>query len=194
MGWPGGVSSRRRGSLASEWGRARWHRLGGRGGDGHQHGAHRSEGGTGGRLERLDDARTSAAGGRRRVTVSGMLRLPARTRGSGEKCRGARRASPGEESATREREKKGGARWRWGDVLLQGGAVERELGGSAESGATRWEEERGSRWRMERERGGSAVATREQRSQVAADRHCSIEQGSGGHRHVGPRPQYRAAQ
>jgi hypothetical protein len=188
MGWPGGVSSRRRGSLASEWGRARWHRLGGRGGEGHQRGAHRSEGGTGGRLERLGDARTSAAGGRRRVTVSGMLRLPARTRGSGEKCRGARRASPGEESATREREKKGGtmamgrrpftggARWSgsWGvqrRVVPHGG---RKRGGP------------GGAWREGG--GGSAVATREQQSQVAADRHCSIEQGSGGHRHVEPRP------
>jgi hypothetical protein len=153
MGWPGGVSSRRRGSLASEWGRARWHRLGGRGGEGHQRGAHRSEGGTGGRLERLDDARTSAAGGRRRVTVSGMLRLPARTRGSGEKCRGARRASPGEESATREREKKGGT-MAMGRRPFTGGRGGAGAGVSAESGATWWEEERGSRWRMEREGGG----------------------------------------
>jgi hypothetical protein len=47
-------------------------------------------------------------GGRCRPTASGMLRLPAQTRGSGEKCKGPRRASPKEESTVREREKKGG--------------------------------------------------------------------------------------
>jgi hypothetical protein len=41
MGQHGDISSRvaaqsrRRGSLASDWGRARWRRLGGRGGEGH---------------------------------------------------------------------------------------------------------------------------------------------------------------
>jgi hypothetical protein len=32
------------------------------------------------------------------------------------------------------------------------------------------------------------------RSRVTVGRRCSLEQGSGGHRHVGPRPRYRAVQ
>jgi hypothetical protein len=70
MGRRGGVSSRavaqsrQRGSPVSSRRRAHWRRLGGPGGEGHQCGARRSEGGTRGRPEQLDDARTSVAGGR----------------------------------------------------------------------------------------------------------------------------------
>jgi hypothetical protein len=110
--------------------------------------------------------RTSAAGGRCRTTALGMLWLPARTRGSGDKCRGARHASPGEEHAVREREKKGAE---MGQRPFIGGLAERKLGG-------------GVRWgvvpRNGRKRGGGPVA-------------ATCEQGNGGCRHVGPRPQYR---
>jgi hypothetical protein len=66
-------------------------------------------------------------------------------------------------------------------------------GGLAGSGATRREDERGgSWWRVERRGGPTAVAP-EQRSRDTAGRCSSVEQGDGGRRHVGPRPQYRAA-
>jgi hypothetical protein len=109
MGPRGGISSRaaaqsrRRGSPASNRRRACWRQLGGQRGEGHQRGAHRSESGTRGRSERLGDTRTSAAGGRCRPTALGTIQLSAQTRGSREKCRGLRRASPGEESTARER-------------------------------------------------------------------------------------------
>jgi hypothetical protein len=50
----------------------------------------------------------------------------------------------------------------------------------------------GGAWR---ERGGGGLATTacERRCRVAAGQSCSIEQGSGGHRHVGHRLQYQAA-
>jgi hypothetical protein len=116
MGRHGGISlsvvahSRQRGSPMSGQRRARWRRLGGWGREGQQRSACRSEGDTGGRPERLSNARTSVAGGQCRPMALGMLRLPARTSDSKEKCRGPRHASPGEESAVREREKKGARR------------------------------------------------------------------------------------
>jgi hypothetical protein len=150
VGRCGGVSSRaaaslrQRGSPTSDRRRTRWHRLGGRGEEGHHRSARRSEGGTGGRLEWLGDVRTSVVGGRCRPMASGMLRLPTRTRGSGENCRGARRASPGEESAVREREKKGGTTvMGWHPFIGWRGGVEAGGGGPAGSGTTRREEERG---------------------------------------------------
>jgi hypothetical protein len=48
----------------------------------------------------------------------------------------------------------------------------------------------GGAWR---ERGGLATTMCERRCRVAAGRSCSIEQGSGGRRHVGHRLQYQAA-
>jgi hypothetical protein len=152
------TQSRRRGSPASDRRRAHWHRLGGQGGEGHQRDARRREGGTGGRPERLDDVRTSAAGGRCRSTTSGILRLPARTRGSGEKCRGPQRASPGEESTAWEREKKGGTAVTFYRVAQQ----IRRWGAPAGSGVWRGGGERRSRqWHASGEigsRSGNAVA------------------------------------
>jgi hypothetical protein len=57
------AQSRQRGTPASGRRRAGWRQLGGQAREGHQRGAHRSEGSTEGRPERLNDVRTSAAGG-----------------------------------------------------------------------------------------------------------------------------------
>jgi hypothetical protein len=70
------------------------------------------------------------ARGRCRLTASTTLWLPFRTRGNGEKCRGSQRASPGEESTAREREKKGGTAVMGQRPFTRGGAAERKLGGS----------------------------------------------------------------
>jgi hypothetical protein len=61
--------------------------------------------------------------------------------------------------------------------------VEQKLGGSGEE----WHHAVSGR-----EGGGLAAVTHEQWSRVAFGRCCSIEQGSRGRRHVGPRPQYWA--
>jgi hypothetical protein len=152
MGWRDGVSlravmqSRWRGSPAFGRRRAHWHRLGSWGVEGHQCGARRSEGSTGGRSERLSDVRTSAAGGRCRPMASGMLRLPVRTRGIGEKCRRPQRASPKEESTTRVREKKGGGGAEAGGSR---GEWRHAAGGREGGGGSRWHVERGGwgvRW------------------------------------------------
>jgi hypothetical protein len=81
-----------------------------------------------------------------------MLRLPARTRSSGEKCRGVWYASLGEESAVREREKKGGmvVMGRHPFIGGRGGAGARGWRGVVPHGGRK---RGGSRWRMER--GGS---------------------------------------
>jgi hypothetical protein len=63
--------------------------------------------------------------------ASGTLWLPARTRGSGENCRGPRRASPGEESVAREREKKGRHGSDWMTPFLQGGHGRARVGGGS---------------------------------------------------------------
>jgi hypothetical protein len=157
MGQRGSISSRavaqsrRRGSPASGRRRARWRRLGGRGGEGHQRSARRCEGGTGGQPERLGNTRTLTAGGRCRPTASGTLRLPARTRGSGEKCRGRGMLHP-ERKARRGREKRKGGTTATGRRTFTGGGGGRmEAGGLRRGVAPRGRRKRGgSRWRVER--------------------------------------------
>jgi hypothetical protein len=61
--------------------------------------------------------------------ASRTLWLSARTRGSGEKCRGSWHASPREESVTREREKKGAVVM--GRLPFTGGTAEQKLGGTS---------------------------------------------------------------
>jgi hypothetical protein len=120
-------------------------------------------------------------GGRCRPTASGMLRLPAQTRGSGEKCRGPRRASPKEESTVREREKKGGGHG--GDrttPVYRGARWSGSEGGPAVSGTTRQEEEwgvpaaRGERGGVQRPRRASNGAGSRPADTVAMNRGVGV--------------------
>jgi hypothetical protein len=113
-------------------------------------------------------------GGQCRPMASGMLRLPARTRGSGDNCRGARRASPGEESAVREREKKGGTTvMGWHPFIGGHGGV--EAGGVRRGVAPDGGRKRGVGFPVASgERGGGLVTARpERRSWVTAEQHCT---------------------
>jgi hypothetical protein len=101
-----------------------------------------------------------------------MLRLPARTRSSGEKCRGVWYASLGEESAVREREKKGGM------VVMGRHPFIGGRGGAGAGGGGEWCHAAGGReggpdgaWRE----GGLMVATRERQSWVAVGWRYSVE-------------------